>query len=134
MNMYNFIYCFFYKFWEKRGSDGRLTGSVHVLIALLTQILLIREIIEWITGYKIYSLHSFGEYGTNKTLYFFGCIPLAVVFFLFYNRKRTKYLLKLYHIEYGKNNRVRILCYFVLPIIAVITLGVLRQNFGNLSD
>ncbi|MEZ0006330.1 hypothetical protein ABH942_001700 [Flavobacterium sp. 28YEA47A] len=131
MSIYNFIYCFFYKFWEKRGSDGRLTGSIHVLCALLIQLLLVREIVRSITGSIIYKLPNYGEYGTNKTIYLLWCIPMTICCFLFYNKNRTKRLLKKYYIEYkdNKKNTIRILCYFVLPILVLIALGVIRQRF-----
>ena len=84
-----------------------------------------------ITGFNIISLPDFGEYGRNKTMYFFYAVPLWVGLILFYNKERTKRLLKDYHQKYGETgskNNVKILLYFVVPIILLITLAVIRQR------
>jgi len=131
MNIYNFIYSFFYNFWEKRGNDGRIVGAAHVLFSLIIHVLLIAEIIRNITGFNIISLPNYGQYGINKTMYFFFAISLWVGLWFFYNRERTKRLLKDYHQKYGETgskNNVKILLYFVVPIILLITLAVIRQR------
>lgn len=135
MNIYNFIYCFFYNLWKKKGG-GRIDSSAHVLFSAIIHILLFAEIIRYIMGNNIYKLPDYGEYGSNKTMYFIFLVPFWIGLFFFYNTKRTKRLLKEYHSIYkdSKKNTIRILIYFILPIIAVISLAVIRQNFGNLSD
>ena len=131
MNIYNFIYCFFYKFWEKRGNDGRIVGAGHILGVLIIHILLIAEIIQGTIGYKLIYLPNFGEQGQNKTIYFVLAVPLWIVFWIFYNRERTKRLLKEYHQKYGEagsKNTLKILLYVVLPAILLIILAVIRQK------
>ena len=131
MNIYNFIYNFFYKFWEKRGNDGRIVGAAHVLFSLIIHVLLIAEIIRDITGFNIINLPNSRQYGINKTMYFFLAVPLWVGLWFFYNRERTKRLLKDYHQKYGETgskNTLKILLYFVLPTILLITLVVIRQR------
>ena len=131
MNIYNFIYIFFYKFWEKRGNDGRIVGAAHVLFSILIHFLLIAEIIRDITGFNIISLPNFGEYGINKTMYFFLAVPLWIGLWFFYSRERTKRLLKDYHQKYGETgskSTLKILLYFVIPILLLITLAVIRQR------
>ena len=130
MNIYNFIYCFFYNFWKSKGG-GRIDSSAHVLFSLIIHVLLIAEIVRDITGFNIISLPNFGQYGINKTMYFFFAVPLWVGLWFFYNRERTKRLLKDYHQRYGETgskNTLKILLYFVLPIILLITLAVIRQR------
>ncbi|HRP90104.1 MAG TPA: hypothetical protein PKX92_08695 [Edaphocola sp.] len=131
MNIYNFIYSFFYKFWEKRGNDGRIVGSAHVLGTIIIHALLIVEIIRDTTGLNLISLPNFGEYGRNKTMYFFLAVPVWIGLWFFYNRERTKRLLKEYHQKYGEagsKNTFNILLYVVIPIILLITLAVIRQR------
>ena len=130
MNIYNFIYCYFYNMWKSKGG-GRIDSSAHVLFSILIHVLLIAEIIRDITSFNIISLPNFGAYGINKTMYFFLAVPLWIGLWFFYNRERTKRLLKDYHQKYGEagsKNTLKILLYFVIPIVLLITLAVIRQN------
>lgn len=138
MIIYNFIYCFFYKLWEKRGSDGRLNGTGVVFFTLLMHILLIFEIIFDLTGYKIslFPNHDGATYSQRKGFNFIICIPFIIAIWLFYNRNRTDRLLKEYQDCYnGDENKtsLRILLYIVLPTILLIILAVIRQKFGTLN-
>ena len=131
MNIYNFIYSFFYRFWEKRGNDGRIVGSAHVLGTIIIHVFLIAEIIRDITGFNIIILPNFGEYGRNKTMYFFLAVPIWVGLWFFYHRERTKRLLKDYHHKYGEagsKNILKILQYVIAPVILLITLAIIRQK------
>lgn len=131
MNIYNFIYCYFHKFWEKRSNDGRIVGSAHVLFSVFIHILLIAEIIRNITGVNVISLPGFGTYGRNKTIYLFLSIPFWIGFWFFYNRERTKHLLKDYQQIYGeagRKNLIKVILYFILPIVLLITLAIIRQR------
>ena len=130
MNIYNFIYCYFYNMWKSKGG-GRIDSSAHVLFSILIHVLLIAEIIRDITGFNIISLPNFGAYGINKTMYFFLAVPLWIGLWFFYNRERTKRLLKDYHQKYGEAGSkitLKILLYFVIPIVLLITLAVIRQK------
>jgi hypothetical protein len=130
MNIYNFIYCFFYNFWKSKGG-GRIDSSAHVLFSIIIHLLLISEIIWDLTGYNIVSLPNFGEYGRNKIIYFFLVIPFWIALIFFFSKERTKRLLKDYHQKYGESgakNTFRIMLYFVLPIVLLITLAVIRQK------
>lgn len=133
MNIYNFIYCFFYKFWEKRGNDGRIVGSGHVLGTVIIHILLLSEIIQDITGFKIVSLPNYGGSGSNKYMYFLFSIPFFIALWLYYNRKRSKTLLKEYYQKYGETgviNTIKMLLYLVFPAMLLITLAVIRQRLS----
>jgi len=132
MNLYNFIYCYFYTFWEKRGNDGRVVGAAHVLFTVLMHVLLVAEIIQDITGFRLISLPAYGQYGRNRAMYMLFLIPFWMAFWIFYNRERTKRLLKKFYQEYGdelgKKNLQRILLYFILPVVLLIILALVRQN------
>lgn len=131
MNIYNFIYCYFHKFWQKRSYDGRIVGSAHVLFSVFIHILLIAEIIRNITDVNVISLPDFGTYGRNKTINLILSIPFLIGLWFFYSRERTKRLLKDYHQIYGeagRKNFIKVLLYFVLPIILLTTLAIIRQR------
>ena len=131
MNIYNFIYCFFYNYWEKRATDGRVVGSAFIVFTLLIHFLFIAELIQSIAGIQLFSIKSFGTYAENKAIYFLFCIPFWIIIALFYNRKRTKRLLKIYNPKYsasGNKNILRVVFYIFLPMILLIILSVLRRN------
>jgi hypothetical protein len=130
MNIYNFIYCYFYNLWKSKGG-GRIDTSAHVLFAIIIHVLLLSEIIQDITGFKIVSLPDYGGHGRNKYVYFLFAIPFWGALVLFYSKERTKQLLKDYHQKYGEagiKNTIKILLYVVAPTILLITLAVIRQR------
>lgn len=131
MNIYDFVFCFFHRYWQKRDGDGKFNGVLHVTFTIGIHLLLIYQLIEIISNVKIFSFHNFGSYGKNK-LYFMaiGLIILLIIW-PFYNRERTKRLLNEYHQKYreaGIKNMMKILLYVVIPAILSITLTVIRQK------
>ena len=138
MNIYNFTYCFFYKLWEKQGTDGRLSGTGIVFFTLLMHILLILEIIFDLTGHKLslFPHHEGASYSQRKNFNLIFCIPFIIAIWLFYNRYRTDKLLKEYEIYYeGDESKIslRILLYVVLPPILLLVLALIRQKLGTLN-
>ncbi|OPB91197.1 hypothetical protein [Elizabethkingia ursingii] len=129
MNIYHFIYCFF---WRKDGG-GRLYCSLYVLWTLIFHILLIAETIRDITGFKILGwIPDYGNlYNKNKYMYFLFSIPFWLILFFFYNKKRTQRLLKEYDMKYGnagRKNTIRILLYIIAPTLLAIALVIMRQG------
>lgn len=124
MNIYNFIYCFFYRYWEKRNSDGRISGSIHVFFTAFIHFLIIVKIIWKING--IYALRfNFGQHGTSKFMHLIWSVPILILLILFYNRKRTKRLLEEFHQKYDNNRRkktINLFLYLVLPFIVLLIL------------
>ena len=130
MNIYNFIYCYFFNLWKNKGG-GRIDSSAHVLFALLIHVLLFAEIIQNTFGYKAINLPDYGASGRNKFMYFLIAIPFWITLILFYNKERTKRLLKEYNQKYGKTgikNTIKILLLVIVPIILLIMLAVIRQK------
>lgn len=133
MNIYNFIYCYFYNLWKSKGG-GRIDSSAHVLFSLMMHLLLLAEIIQDLTGIKILGLPDYGGHGKNKYTYFLFIIPFWVALVLFYKKERTKRLLKEYYQRYGNagvKNTIKILLYVVAPTILLIILAVIRQQGGG---
>ena len=130
MNIYNFIYCYFYNLWKSKGG-GRIDASAHVLFAIIIHSLLISEILQDLTGIKMIYLPDYRGAVANKYMYFLFAVPFWATLFLFYSPERTKRLLKKYHLKYGEaagTNTLKILLVFILPIILLITLAVIRQR------
>lgn len=131
MNIYNYIYCFLYTYWEKRATDGRVVGSAAIIFTMLIHILLIVELTHTIAGIQLFVIKSFGTYGENKTIYFLLGIPFWIISYIYYNRKRTKRLLKVYNKSYSSTgilNSFRVILYVIFPAVLLILLSVLRQN------
>lgn len=86
MNIYNFIFCYFYK---KNGTHigGKISGSGHVFVAFIMQILLISEIKRDITSYNIliFSDNSEATYMQRKyeDFIFFYSHNYRFLFFLY---------------------------------------------------
>jgi hypothetical protein len=130
MNIYNFIYCYFYNLWKSKGG-GRLDASAHVLFVIIIHSLLISEITQDLTGVIMIKLPDYGGAGANKYMYFLFAVPFWVSLLIFYSTARTKRLLREYHLKYGEaagTNTLKILLVVILPIILLITLAVIRQR------
>ena len=130
MNIYNYIYCYFYNRGRSTGS-GRIDSSAYVLCTIITHVLLLSEIIQDTTGLKLVRLPNYGGAGINKNMYLLFVIPLWVGLIIFYNKTRTKRLLGDYHRIYGEagsKNTQRIFLYIVFPVILLVTLAVIRQQ------
>jgi hypothetical protein len=130
MNIYNFVYAYFY---NKAGlpGPGRLAGSSHVLFALFSHLLFIIEIIYCITGYKV---HLFPDIGGSlfhrKQVYFIYSIPFFVISWFFYNKKRTEKIVEEFsnrdeYVTQGDTNRAGL--YILGPFIVTIILISLKQ-------
>ena len=131
MNIYNFIYAYFY---NKAGypGPGRMYGSGNVLIVLFIHILFVFEIIYCVTDYEI---NIFPELGGSlfhrKQVNFIYSIPLFVITWFFYNNKRTERILEEFnnrdeYVMQGDTNRAII--YIVGPLIAGLLLIFLKQK------
>lgn len=130
MNIYNFIYCFFYSSAKKRGG-GIIDSAAHVLFAMIVHVLLISEIIWDVTGFNVLKLPNYGQYGRNKMMYFLFIIPFWIGLCFFYNKTRTKELVKEYSLKYaqdGRKNIVKILIFMIAPIIVIVALALVRQK------
>lgn len=123
MNIYNFIFCYFYNKADYP-KLGRMYGSAHVLFLI--------EIIYCTTGYKI---HLFPESVTGslfhrKQVYFVYSIPFFIISWLYYNNERTEKILEKFndrdeYIMQGDSNRAGI--YILGPFLATIVLICLKQ-------
>jgi hypothetical protein len=130
MNIYNFIYAYFY---NKAGypGPGRMYGSGNVLIVLFIHVLFVFEIIYCVTDYKI---DIFPELGGSlfhrKQVNFIYSIPFLVITWFFYNNKRTDRILEEFNNrdEYVmQGDTTRIITYLAIPFLLTILLICLKQ-------
>jgi hypothetical protein len=95
MNIYNFIYCYFYN-KHGRSGPGRLIGSSFVVIAIGLYVMTCFEIIYVITDYKItFFLRPEGmslfRWKQKGFMYF---IPCTILVSFFYNNKKSELLIE----------------------------------------
>jgi len=70
---------------------------------------------------------DFGRHGTSKSTNLIWSVPTLILFILFYNRKRTKRLLKEFHQKYDNNRRKKIINLFLYLIVPFIVLLILLR-------
>ncbi len=126
MSIYRFIYCFSYKLKD----SGKILASAHVLFTLIMHYLLLAEIFLRTTGIKILSIPNYGQYGSNKTMYFVFCIPLWLLIVIYFNKNRTNRLLLEYKKTYTnpRRNILKAISLIILPMVLFIFSAVLRQQ------
>lgn len=132
MNIFNFIYCYFYNKYGRSG-PGRFTGSSFVLIAIGLYILTIFEVIYVITDYKVTFFSrpegmSLFRWKQRGFMYFIPCVILGC---FFYNNKKSERLIEEFdardeYIQQQDTNRV--ILYFVIPFVITIVLMFLKQK------
>jgi hypothetical protein len=132
MNIYDFIYAYFYNKAEYPG-PGRLAGSSHVLFALFSHVLLLIEVVYCLTGYKTHLFPETisGSLFHRKQVYFLYCIPFFIISWLFYNKKRTKKIIEKFdnRDEYVmQRDTNRVILYIVVPFLAALLLVFLKQK------
>ncbi len=126
MNIYNFIFCFFCKKYGNSG-PGRIFGSGLVFFAILMHLLLVREIITFIVGHKVFFFAT--NFSKDKLYLFAGLI--IFMFFNFFNTKRASRLIEKYdsrdeYAQQGDTNRI--ILFTIAPMVLAIVAGVIRQK------
>ena len=131
MNIFNFIYCFFYNKYD-RSVPGRLIGSSFVLIAIGLYLITIFELTYVITDYKITFFSrpegmSLFRWKQKGFMYF---IPCAIFVSFFSNNKRSGFLIEKFnnrdeYLQQGDTNRV--ITYLLIPFILTTLLICLKQ-------
>lgn len=126
MNIYNFIFCYFY---QKNGTDigGRIFGSGMLFFTIMMHFFLLDEVIMIMTNKKIFAFFT-AIRQDNKFL--FPGLMISTLFF-FYSSKRMLILMKHFEerdedIQRGDTNRI--ILYIVVPFILTIVAVAIRQK------
>ena len=122
--MYNFVFWFFYKFfeWRKRFKSIFVAASI-VGVTIIVHLVLVYSIIRNITGLKIQPFQ--GSYGSRK----YVLMGIALVFFFFiylvYSKANAKEILKKYQGNRFSNlkNVFLIIVILILPLVIVLLLN-----------
>jgi len=121
--MYNFVFWFFYRFFEwRKGFQSSFLSASMVAFVLLIHLGLLYSIIRYFTGFSFTYLT--GSYGQRKYMLLpFMLLLFFLVYLIFYKNRTTEVLEK-----YGDNkfssakNIVLVLLITVVPLIAAIIL------------
>jgi hypothetical protein len=122
--MYNFIFWFFYKFFEwRKGFQSFFISGTMVAFAVIIHLLLLYNILRYFTGFTI--PYFSGNYGQRKLI----LLPMVIVLFFmlyfgYYKNKGEGILLKYEGKKFSNSkNIIFIIFLLVVPLIIVIKLS-----------
>ena len=130
MNVYDFIYCFFCRFWGKKIGNGRIIGAAHVAFAILMHMLFISEVIRSTLVQNIVKSDP-AKFPIIRDAYWLFIMGMILIIYFIYNPDRTYRLLKEYNVRYSEDvlgNILRILFYIILPTTVGILLALIRKR------
>jgi hypothetical protein len=95
MNIYNLIYVYFY-IQNEADLVGKICGNAYVFVAIFMQLLLLREIIIYITGshLKIFPDSIGNSHLQSKRADFFLSITIVAGIYFFYNDQRIERIIE----------------------------------------
>lgn len=129
MNIYHSIYCFFYKLWEKRGTDGRFAGALHLLFMFFMNLLLLDEIYQDLTGYELMKIPEFISNSKIILIIIFAPFQMAIMYY--FNTDKTSELLEVYENDLAKNESkasLWVLLFVIIPVILILALSSMRHK------
>lgn len=126
MNVYNYLYSFFYRFWESKVGNGRILGAVHVTFALLMHMLFFSEVIRTATVRKIVKT-GYTDFPVLRDAYWLIIIGIILVVYFIYTPDRTYRLVREFEVRYGEDllgNILKMLFYLVIPTVVGVWLAM----------
>lgn len=126
MNVYNYIYAFFCRFWGNLIGNGRIIGAVHVTFALLMHMLFFSEIIRNTFLRKVVRT-NYNDLGVLRDVYWLVIAILILLVYFIYTPNRTYRLIKEYNVRYSEDllgNILRILFYLIVPTVVGVYLAM----------
>ena len=121
--MYNFIFWFFYRFFEwRKGFESTFLASAMVGLTILIHLGLIHSIIRYFTGFTIGVFSN--SYGHNRLI----LLPLVilwfiVLYFIYYKKNSDKILQKRNANKFSEPKHIILtIVLMVLPLLIAIKL------------
>lgn len=130
MNVYNYIYAFFCRFWGNLIGNGRIIGAVHVTFALLMHMLFFSEIIRNTFLHKVVRT-DYENVPVLRDVYWLIILMLILVIYLIYGPNRTYRLIKEYNVRYSEDllgNILKIFFYLIVPTVIGVYLALQRDR------
>jgi len=125
--MYNFVFWFFYKFFEwRKGFRSSFLSACMVGLAIIIHLGLIHSVLRYFTGFTIGVFTS--RYGYNRLLLLPIILSCFFVVYQFYYRKRANDILK----HYGEEQvfSIKNILYIVLIMAVPLIIAILLTNLS----
>jgi hypothetical protein len=130
MNVYNYIYTFFCRFWGNKVGNGRIIGAAHVTFALLMHMLFFSEVVRS-TSLQQAVTTEYENVAVLRDAYWLFIAVLVLVVYFIYTPERTYRLIKEYNVRYAEDllgNILRILFYIIIPTVVGVLLALYRNR------
>jgi hypothetical protein len=121
--MYNFVFWFFYKFFEwRKGFQSPFLAGAMVVLAISFHLILIHSVIRYFTGFTVGTFSD--NYGYNKLIMLPIVLALFFTLYLVYYKKKASQILSRYN-GYrisSLRNILLVMLILVVPLIITIVL------------
>lgn len=114
--MYNFVFMFFYRYYERRKDIPRFSGAMLVGITLFFHVFFIHSVIYYFTGFNLTKTESYLYWGKTVYIVMLGAIT-GLPPLLYYSRKRTNEILARYPADY------KVFSFKNIVLVLLIMLG-----------
>jgi len=122
MRFYNNLYAGYNLiFTQFKSSDPRFTSVIFVMGCLLIHFFLILQLAQVLLGETIFGFLSYSKYHV-----LFVAIPLSIVLFIYYSKKRMNEINLRFEKKTNKEKKVwqlLALLFFVVPLIVFVSLA-----------
>ncbi|MCP9750046.1 hypothetical protein [Ferruginibacter sp. HRS2-29] len=123
--MYNFVFWFFYKFFEwRKGFKSIFLSAAMVGLTVLIHLLLLYAVIRYFTNTTLGKLN--GSYTDRKLLYSPFVIGIFLIVYFFYYRRKSEVVLN--KKENDRFSRPINIFYIILILVVPLLLAILFTN------
>jgi hypothetical protein len=127
--MYNFIFWFFYKYFEwKDKDDSTFVPSCLVFLALAFHAILLYSILRYYSGVNPLGWGETLSYGQRKLIMFPFAILMFFLIWYFYYRKKAKQIL-----EARQDRKALTVKNIVLVLLIMVVPLIIAIRFTNMS-
>ena len=123
--MYNFVFWFFYKYFEwRKGFRSPSTAATMVGLTITVHLTFLYSLLRYISGFSIGSFGNWYSYGQRKLMLLPLALLLYYLVYLFYYKKKTTSILEKYADEKfsAARNIFVVVCLLVVPLVGTIIL------------
>lgn len=130
MNVYNYLYSLFYRFWENKIGNGRIIGSVFVTFALVMHMLFLSEVIRS-TRLKKVVRTSYDDFPVIRDAYWLVIAIIVLVVYFIYTPERTDRLQREFEVRFSEDllgNILKMIFYLIVPTVVGLYLAFSRER------
>lgn len=131
MNVYNFIYSIFYRFWENKIGNARILGAALVTFTLVMHMLFLSELVRLFSPLKKAVKTSYEEMPVLRDAYWLVIVLTVVVVYFIYTPDRTARLAREFEVRHSEDllgNILKVLFYLIIPTVGGIYLAMTNHR------